>query len=50
MEQLKINQHQKEGIISEYLLGGITYRKLAEKHNMDFRKIIIGLLNLPIDQ
>lgn len=39
MQQSEINQHQKDAIISEYLLGGITYRKLAEKYNMDFRKI-----------
>ncbi len=29
----------KEAIIAEYLAGGITYRRLAEKHGIDFRTI-----------
>lgn len=39
MQQTKINHQQKESVINEYLLGSISYRKLAEKHNMDFRQI-----------
>jgi transposase-like protein len=30
---------EKEAIIAEYLVGEMTYRKLAEKHNVDFRII-----------
>lgn len=30
-------EQEKEAIISEYLLGGITYRSLGEKHGIDFR-------------
>ncbi len=30
---------EKEAIIAEYLTGELTYRKLAEKHNIDFRLI-----------
>ena len=30
---------KKEIIIAEYLSGGITYRKLGEKHGIDFRTI-----------
>jgi transposase-like protein len=30
---------EKEAIIAEYLLGEMTYRKLAEKHNVDYRII-----------
>jgi len=29
----------REGIIAEYLAGGITYRKLGNKHGIDFRTI-----------
>lgn len=34
----KTNQ-EKEAIITEYLLGDISYRKLGEKHSIDFRLI-----------
>jgi transposase-like protein len=30
---------EQEAIISEYLLGDITYRKLGAKHGVDFRAI-----------
>jgi len=30
---------EKEAIIAEYLMGGYTYRKLEEKHGVDFRLI-----------
>ena len=30
---------EKEAIITEYLLGDITYRKLEKKHGVDFRLI-----------
>ncbi len=30
---------KKEIVIAEYLSGGITYRKLGEKHGIDFRTI-----------
>lgn len=30
---------EREVIISEYLLGGTTYRKLSTKHGVDFRII-----------
>ncbi len=31
------NEHEKEAIVAEYLLGGGTYRFLGQKHNVDFR-------------
>ena len=30
---------KKEIVIAEYLSGGISYRKLGEKHGIDFRTI-----------
>jgi transposase-like protein len=30
---------EKEAIIAEYLVGNISYRKLAKKHEIDFRLI-----------
>ena len=30
---------KKEIVIAEYLSGGITYRKLGQKHGIDFRTI-----------
>ena len=30
---------KREQIIAEYLIGGITYRKLGTKHGIDFRTI-----------
>ena len=30
---------KREIVIAEYLTGGITYRKLGEKHGIDFRTI-----------
>ena len=30
---------KKEIVIAEYLSGGISYRKLGEKHGIDFRLI-----------
>jgi transposase len=30
---------KREQIIAEYLTGGITYRRLGEKHGIDFRTI-----------
>lgn len=35
----------KEAIIAEYLAGGITYRRLAEKHGIDFRTINYWVLS-----
>ncbi|MDQ3843015.1 MAG: hypothetical protein M3342_03240 [Bacteroidota bacterium] len=35
----------KESIIAEYLAGGITYRKLGEKHGVDFRLINYWVLS-----
>jgi transposase len=39
MKSLKKTNEEKEQIIAEYLAGGITFRKLAEKHRVDFRII-----------
>jgi transposase-like protein len=39
MRKELITNQEKEAIISEYLLGDATYRKLAEKHKIDFRII-----------
>ena len=30
---------KRENVIAEYLSGGISYRKLGEKHGIDFRTI-----------
>ena len=30
---------EREAIIAEYLMGGITYRNLGKKHNVDYRII-----------
>ncbi len=30
---------EREAIITEYLLGDITYRKLGKKHGVDFRTL-----------
>lgn len=35
----------KEAVIAEYLAGGITYRRLAEKHGIDFRTINYWVLS-----
>ncbi|MBP6731775.1 MAG: hypothetical protein KA149_06940 [Chitinophagales bacterium] len=37
--KLKKNEIDKEGIITEYLAGGISLRKLGKKHGINFRKI-----------
>jgi transposase len=30
---------EREAIVAEYLIGGTTYRKLADKHQVDFRAL-----------
>jgi transposase-like protein len=35
----------REAIIAEYLAGGFTYRRLAEKHSIDFRTINYWVLS-----
>lgn len=39
MKKTEKTHQEKEAIIAEYLLGGITYRKLEEKCGIDFRVI-----------
>lgn len=39
MKRIFKTEVEKEVIIAEYLLGGITYRSLEKKHGIDFRVI-----------
>lgn len=39
MEKKVKTIQEKEAIIAEYLMGEITFRKLAEKHKVDYRII-----------
>ena len=39
MENIEITIQQKESIIAEYMIGGISYRKLQKKYGVDFRTI-----------
>ena len=36
---------KREIVIAEYLSGGISYRKLGEKHGIDFRTINSWVMN-----
>lgn len=38
-DKTEVSSSQKEAIVSEYLMREVTYRQLAEKHNIDFRII-----------
>ena len=35
----EVTSSQKEAIVAEYLMSKVTYRQLAEKHNVDYRII-----------
>jgi transposase-like protein len=39
MKRIFKTEVEKEVIIAEYLLGGITFRSLEKKHGIDFRVI-----------
>jgi transposase-like protein len=39
MKARQINQAEKEKIIAEYLTGGVTYRDLQAKYEVDYRRI-----------
>lgn len=36
---------EKEAIVAEYLLGRTSYRKLADKHDVDFRAVHRWVIN-----
>lgn len=39
MKKTEKTIQEREAIIAEYLMGGITFRKLEKKYNIDFRII-----------
>ena len=36
---------ERESIVAEYLIGGTSYRKLADKYNVDFRALHRWVIN-----